>query len=191
MIADGLIPYLRHYHGDKINLFFDPEAVLEKENWRWMEESGTMITPLSEELDGLEAIDDDYDFTVAPTGIGLNLDINNNTNDNDNVVDNFATQTSDAEQAALSRLNLVVTGADTDSVSTLGNSSTPANLQRARISNMLAIRSAQSGTSSVTDTSIDSRMTAIEQRINSMEESITSSLEASMARLLERMSSSS
>ena len=80
-----------------------------------------------------------------------------------------------------------MTGADTDSVSTLGNPSTPANIRRARVSNMIAIRTAQSGTSSVTDSSLDSRMSAIEQRINSMETSITNSLEASMARLLERM----
>ena len=39
----------------------------------------------------------------------------------------------------------------------------------------------------MTDTSMDSRMSAIEQRINSMEESITNSLEVSMVRLLERI----
>ena len=146
-----------------------------------------MITPLSEELDGLEAIDDDYDFTVAPEEGSQEFDTNNNMNNNDHVVENMVTQTSNAKQAALARLNLVVTGVDTDSVSTLGNPTTPANLQRARVYNMLAIRSAQSGTSSMTDTSMDSRMPAIEQRINSMEESITNSLKASMARLLERI----
>ena len=102
-----------------------------------------MITPLSEELDGLEAIDDDYDFAVAPEEGSQEFDTNNNMNNNDHVVENMMTQTSNAEQVALARLNLVVTGVDTGSVSTLGNPTTPANLQRARVSNMLAIRSTQ------------------------------------------------
>ena len=51
MIIDGLIPYLQHQYGDQVNLFFDPEALSEKERWHWDEEKGTMITPLSKELD--------------------------------------------------------------------------------------------------------------------------------------------
>jgi hypothetical protein len=187
MIVDGLIPYLQYHHGEKIHSFFDPEAVIDKEKWTWNEETGTMITPLSEELDGLEAIDDDYDFTVTETQSSRNEENDETLNNNNMNTNNTSSQRESAEDAALARLNLVMTGADTDSVSTLGNPSTPANIRRDRVSNMIAIRTAQSGTSSVTDSSLDSRMSAIEQRINSMETSITNSLEASMARLLERM----
>ena len=31
MIVEGLIPFLQHEHGEVVNLFFDPEAVIEKE----------------------------------------------------------------------------------------------------------------------------------------------------------------
>ena len=95
-----------------------------------------------------------------------------------------------AEEAALARLNMVVTGNETDSVSTLGNPMTPAKLQKARLSSMIPIRTSPSGTSSITDSSMTSRMTAIEQRISSMEESITQSLEVSMAKIIEKMNSS-
>ena len=72
---------------------------------------------------------------------------------------------------------------------TLGNLTTPANLQKARVSNMIAIKTGQFGTSSVTDNSMDSKMSAIEQRIFFMEETITQSLNMSMAKIIEKMSS--
>ena len=183
MIIDGLIPYLQYEHGDAVNLFFDPEAVLEKEKWEWNDEKGTIINPLSKELDGLEAIDEDYDFTVAG-----NEDDKSNSNKSSNIEPNEIHKES-AEERALARLNMVVTGEDTDSVSTLGNPVTPASIQRARLSGMIPIRTAQSGTSSITDSSMSSRMSAIEKRIMTMEETITQSLENSMTKIIEKMKS--
>ena len=191
MIVDGLIPYLRHHHGDKVNLFFDPQAVIEKENWKWDEETYTLISPLSEELDGLETIDDDYDFTLVQSEGSKNEKTKDTTNGGEGENNNVTTQRPTAEDAALTRLNLVVTGADTDSVSTLGNPASPGNIQKAKFSNMLAIRTAQSGTSSITESSLDSRMTTIEQRISSMEQSFTNSLEKFMANLIEKMTTPS
>ena len=191
MIVDGLIPYLRHHHGDKVNLFLDPQAVIEKENWKWDEETYTLISPLSEELDGLETIDDDYDFTLVQSEGSKNEKTKDTTNGEEGEINNVTTLRPTAEDAALTRLNLVVTGADTDSVSTLGNPASPGNIQKAKFSNMLAIRTTQSGTSSITEFSLDSRMTTIEQRISSMEKSFTNSLERFMSNLIEKMTTPS
>ena len=65
MIADGIIPYLVHEHGDKVLQFFDPGAVREKVDWVWDSEKRTIINPLSRELDELEIGDNDYDFSIA------------------------------------------------------------------------------------------------------------------------------
>ena len=189
MIVDGLIPYLQYQYDNTINLFFDPEAVVEKEQWQWDNEKGIMITPLSEELDGLDAIDNDYDFTVAmQDGQDFSEVIEGNR---DNGKEDGNNNKTTAEEQALARLNLIVTGKDTDSVSTLGNPMTPANLKKARMSNMISIRTSQTDTSSVTNTSIDTRMSVIEQRISSMEQTITNSLEISMAKIMEKMSTTS
>ena len=118
-----------------------------------------MITPLSKELDGLDAIVDDYDSTAIAQE-------SNDCQEESNVeqgteVDLNKTTKLAAEELALARLNLVVTGNDTDSVSTLGNPMTPTSLKKARMSNMISIRTSQTGTSSVTNTSIDTRMSVI------------------------------
>ena len=182
MIIDGILPYLQYHHGSRVNLFFDPEAVIEKEDWRWDDEKGVTITPLSDELEGLETIDDDYNFIAIEGEDYNNLREKENTN-------NELKMTS-AEESAVAKLNLVVTGKDEDSVSTIGNPMTPANLKRAQISNMIAIRTNQSGSSSVTDISLDTRMSVIEQRIMTMEQTITRNLEKSMTKLMERMTAS-
>ena len=148
-----------------------------------------MITPLSKELDGLDAIDDDYDSTAIAQE-------SNDCREESNVEqgtegDMNKTTKLSAEELALARLNLVVTGNDTDSVSTLGNPMTPASLKKARMTNMISIRTSQTDTSSVTDTSIDTRMSVIEQRISSMEQAITTSLEFSMAKIIEKIATSS
>ena len=150
-----------------------------------------MISPLSEELEGLETIDDDYDFTLVQTEVSTNEEKKDTLNGRESDSNKVTTQRSAVEDAALTRLNMIVTGTDTDSVSTLGNPASPDNIQKAKFSNMLAIRTAQSGASSITELSIDSRMTNIEQRINTMEKSFTNSLENFMAKLIEKMCSPS
>ena len=49
---------------------------------------------------------------------------------------------------------------------------------------MMQVRTGQSNTSSVTDTSMGSRMSVIEQHIASMETSITHSLEKAIAEII-------
>ena len=189
MIIDGIIPYLQHEYGEQVNLFFDPEAVIEKEKWEWNEKKGILITPLSKELEGLEALDDDYNFSTQMLGKEQQENREETMNDNNKLkTDTRKRNKSAAEELALARLNLVVTGEDNDSVSTLGNPMTPASVQKAKISNMIPLRTARSNASSITESSINSRMTAIEQRIESMEESITQSLEKTMEKIIDRMS---
>jgi len=33
MIADGLITFLQYHYGEEVYEFFDPDAVVEKEDW--------------------------------------------------------------------------------------------------------------------------------------------------------------
>ena len=47
MVTDGLIPFLCHKYGDKIYQCFDPEAVVDKEEWFWDEGKNTIINRLS------------------------------------------------------------------------------------------------------------------------------------------------
>ena len=186
MIINGLIPYLKHKYGEEVNVFFDPEAVIEKDNWQWDEEKGILINPLSKELDGIEEMDDDYDFTGEEQESGK-VEYNNKVSDDKEVHQgNSQIQKPSAEDVAITKLNLIVTGADTDSVSTLGNPATPSIRQKATTTNMMQAITGQSSISSVTETSMDSKISAIEQRISSMEKSITYSLEKAIAEITKK-----
>ena len=186
MIINGLIPYLKHKYGEEVNVFFDPEAVIEKENWQWDEEKGILINPLSKELDGIEEMDDDYDFTGEEQESGK-VEYNNKVSDDKEVhQSNSQIQKPSAEDVAITKLNLIVTGADTDSVSTLGNPATPSIIQKATTTNMMQAITGQSSISSVTETSMDSKISAIEQRISLMEKSITYSLEKAIAEITKK-----
>ena len=65
MIADGIIPFLVYDYGEEALQFFDLEVVAEKAEWKWDSVKKTIINPLSREMDELEIVDNDYDFSVA------------------------------------------------------------------------------------------------------------------------------
>ena len=64
MIADGIIPYIIHHHGIEASSFFDPDALLEKQDWQWDAATMSIVNPLSAELDGLEKLDNDFVFDM-------------------------------------------------------------------------------------------------------------------------------
>ena len=62
MVADGIIPYLLYYYPIDVLKFFDPEAVIEKEDWYWYPEKKVIVNPLSKSMDALKTADWDYSF---------------------------------------------------------------------------------------------------------------------------------
>ena len=177
MIADGIIPYLVECYGDKVLQFFDPEAVKEKEEWKWDVETKSIINPLSREMDGLEAMDNDYDFSVVADlgspSAGEAKDVEESGNDGKMT----------AQELALSKMNLVLTGQDEDSVSTLGNPMSPGHLSRRTRSSLMA---ASSGTSVRSSVTMDTRMTAVEDQINAMEVNLKKGIDESLASFIEK-----
>ena len=131
-------------------------------------------------------MDDDYDFTGEEQESGKEGYNNKVSDDKDVHQNNSQIQKPSAEDLAITKLNLIVTGADTDSVSTLGNPATPSMRQKATTTNMMQAITGQSSISSVTETSMDSKISAIEQRISSMEKSITYSLEKAIAEITKK-----
>ena len=134
-----------------MNQFFDPDAVVEKDEWRWDDEKGTIINPLSKELDGLEAIDKDYDFSVAQEEAAPKAKENDGAEAPKTSEENAATtpKIQTAEELALSRMNMIVTGGSVDSVSTMGNPLSPPNLRNMRASMLLPANATPSGNSTV------------------------------------------
>ena len=192
MIIDGLLPYLQFHHGERVNQFFDPEVVVEKEEWRWDDEKNTIINPLSKELDGLDKMDNDYDFSVINDSIqpaSQATKPNEKEGGANSTPSNGVQVPLTAEQLALQRMNMVVTGGDTDSVSTMGNPLSPANIRAARATMMIPAREILTGGSSVTDLTIDSRVSALESHISAMEENITKRMENTLEKFFTRMNS--
>ena len=126
------------------------------------------MNPLSKELDGLEAVDMDYDFSVAGEGeIGKRTKLKS--------VDETGDK-KDRTPAVLAaeRLNMVITGGDEDSVSTMGNPLSPAHL-KAYKSSLLPVGSGSSVTSS--SSTINTRMSAMESQMQRMENSMNNVFE--------------
>ena len=88
-----------------------------------------------------------------------------------------------AQELALSKMNLVLTGQDADSVSTLGNQASSANVSRRSRSSLMAAHSGASAKSSVT---MDSRMTAVEDQISAMEVNLKKRFDDSLASFFEK-----
>lgn len=180
MIADGIIPYLEHLYGETVFEFFDPEAIVEKEEWFWDEEKNCIVNPLSKELDILEQLDSDYDFSQVGETVGTK-------NNGGAISDGFVVPKTAAELAA-ARLNMVVAGDDVDSVSTLGNPLSPARIREHQVSSLLpAAVGMSSGASVLTTGTIDTRMSAMEQTMQSMAVEMEHKFEASMEKFFERM----
>ena len=180
MIADGLIPYLHHHYGDMIYSFFDPEAVVAKEEWFWDAVNNTIVNPLSKELDGLENVDDDYDFTVAGQDVaaaGVKV-----------VDSNGDKGPPTAAELAATRLNMVVTGGDDDSVSTMGNPLTPARIRAYQQSSVFPVSFGVNSAASVnTSGTMDTRMTAMEETMQTMAVDMEKKFDASIDKFFARM----
>ena len=71
--------------------------------------------------------------------------------------------TETAAELATTRLNLVVTGEDKDSVSTLGNPLSPAHLRARNVSSLLPIIDLSSKTSVQSSTTLGTRISVMEQ----------------------------
>ena len=180
MIADGLIPYLHHHYGDMIYAFFDPEAVVAKEDWVWDAKNNTIVNPLSKELDGLENVDDDYDFTVVGQDVeaaGVGIAVSTGV---------AAPQT--AAELAAARLNMVVTGEDNDSVSTLGNPLSPAKLKAYQQSSVFPVSFGVTSDASVhSSCTMDTRMTAMEETMQTMAVDMEKRFDASIDKFFARL----
>ena len=179
MIADGLIPYLQAHHGDVVLEFFDPEAVVMKEDWYWDADTKTIVNPLSKELDGLEAMDADLDFSGM-----VEEDKQMAVGGEAGVVLNTA-----AEMAA-ARLNMVVTGGEEDSVSTMGNPLSPDRLKQIRAAAMLPASAGISwggGDSVQSSATMDTRMSTMEQTVATMVGEMEKKFDDRMDKFFHRM----
>ena len=180
MIADGLIPYLEHHHGNSVYEFFDPEAVVEKEEWYWDEDKQTIVNPLSKELEVLEKLDDDYDFSKV-------MNAERKKDKGGAMSEGFVAPKTAAELAA-ARLNMIVAGDDEDSVSTLGNPLSPAKIRAHQVSSLLPAAVGMSGGASVlTSGTLDTRMSAMEQTMQSMAVDMEQRFDASIEKFFARL----
>ena len=188
MIADGLIPFLAFKYGDEVYEFFDPDAVVEKEDWFWDEDKKTIVNPLSKELDGLEAMDNDYDFSVAPTE-----EIKKGGKVPGAMSSGYVPPKTAAELAA-ARLNMVVTGGDEDSVSTLGNPLSPSRLRQSIASSLLpsapGVAWGTGVSASASVQSMDTRLSTMEQTMQSLAVDMEKKFESSMEKFFIRMQAS-
>ena len=174
MIVDGLIPYLTHKHGDVVHQFFDPEAVIDKADWEWDDTNGIIINPLSRELDGLDEVDKDYDFSVAF------LDKDNSTPSA--VMSPSPTETTSPSAAALalSHMNLVLAGQESDSVSSMGNPLSPAQKKDIVSSHMQSLEFQSAGASVRSEMTLDSRVSALEENIVQLETNLKQTFNESL-----------
>ena len=183
MIADGLIPYLEYHYDSRIYEFFDPEAVTEKSEWKWDPTTKTIINPLSRELEGLDAIDEDYNFSE-------------NTSFSISPAKETAQSAKEGEAhvpaatLAANRLNMVLAGEDADSVSTLGNPLSPSIPRSPPASTLLPVEGVSSAKSVQSEVTLDTRVSVIEQKLDSMEASLKSTMSATLDSFLAKMQAS-
>ena len=187
MIVDGLIPFLEFKYGKEIYEFFDPEAVVEKEDWYWDDNKRTIINPLSKEMDGVEAMDNDYDFSVAQLQAEKK-----NIKAPGAMSEGFVPPKTAAELAA-ARLNMIVTGGDEDSVSTLGNPLSPEKIRQHVISSLLpaapsVYASANASVHSAgTIATMDTRLSTMELTMQSLAVDMEKKFDSSMNKFFERL----
>ena len=184
MIADGIIPYLKHGYGSKVTSFFDPEVVAEKEDWIWDPAQKVIINPLSKQLDVLEGLDLDYNFESMEEDEGEDKDEKEKKERRTE-----SNGKSTPEELALARMNLVLNGRDDDSVSTLGSPlrRSGKTVEKVTGQGMITINRSSPSNSIQSAMTMDSRVTALEEQITSMETSISNKMEASFAMLLARL----
>jgi len=130
-------------------------------------------------LDGLEVGDNNYDFSV----------FHEEKNKKKDVIGGVKTLKEAAELAA-ARLNMVVTGGDEDSVSTLGNPLSPAKIRQQVASSVLpAAPGVSRGDSASVQSGVmmDTRLSAMEQIMQTLAEDIEKRFEDSMDRFFNRI----
>ena len=170
MIAEGIMPYLRHFYGNKVDQFFDPEAVVSKNEWHWNEKTKCIINPLSKELDALEDGDKDYLFDNSiPTS-------------NDPI---HAENPITPQELALSKMNLLINDKDEDSVSTLGGSprsfATPINSKAQTPTQTTPVLSSTASVHS--EATLESRLSAMETNLNEFKGSIKNTFQETIKEL--------
>ena len=171
MIAEGIMPYLRHFHGNNVDQFFDPEAVISKNEWYWDEKEKCIINPLSKELDALEDGDKDYLFAE-------------HTIPNDSTPE-LTDSPITPQELALSRMNLLINNKDEDSVSTLGGS--PKLLAKTKDKHthpMIKTTPGLTSTASVTSAiTLETRLSEMETNLNEFKGSIKSTFQETIKEL--------
>ena len=171
MIAEGIMPYLRHFHGNNVDQFFDPEAVISKNEWYWDEKEKCIINPLSKELDALEDGDKDYLFAE-------------HTIPNDSTPE-LTDSPITPQELALSRMNLLINNKDEDSVSTLGGS--PKSFAKTKDKHthpMIQTTPGLTSTASVASgTSLETRLSEMETNLNEFKGSIKSTFQETIKEL--------
>ena len=181
MISDGIIPYILYHYGVEARSFFDPDALIEKEEWSWDTETKSIVNPLSTELETVEKIDGDYSFDLAMIE-GANA----------KPAEALVKSTPTAQELAIARMNVLINtqGADDESVSTMG--SAPVSVSGNLIS-MSPGKSPQktpranNAASVLSSNSYESRLTAVEDRIGSMENNLKESFQASIKDLVAQL----
>ena len=122
-------------------------------------------------------MDMDYDFSV--TG-----NIDTNAKDTEHQIKNTDKKDLTPTDLIAKKLNLVLAGKDTDSVSTLGNPLSPSNLGQKNISTLLGTNITPTSSSVLTENTLDSRVTAIEEQITKMEENLSKGLAGTIEKTL-------
>jgi len=180
MVADGIIPYLLHYYPPEILQFFDPEAVIEKEDWYWDPDKNVIVNPLSKAMDALETGDCDYSFV--------------DTSETKEVppVSKTAFEQLTPQELAMANMNLVIGGQCDDSVSTLGTKLRSPHRTKGgpgMIAGMVGQHVALSGASVTSSATMESRITVIESKLSKldgMEESIVASIQSTLKNMLKQ-----
>ena len=180
LIVQALIPYMIHHHGEGMKDFFDPNMLLEKDDWKWNEETKILDNPHTRAIDAIEGVDLDYDFKDhEPVEI------------HDIIPATFQPESPSRTNITSTHLDRILAGAEADSVSTLGNPHTPGH----KSSSSIAITTGSTNSSLSPSlsghsiASIDSRVSNIEEKINNLEVSLTNTIQRSMAEAMRNLQS--
>ena len=176
LIVQALIPYMLYHYGEAIKDFFDPNMLLDKDDWRWDEDTKTLDNPQNRAIDEIEGADLDYDFKDYEE-----------SDTQDIATAPFSPGTNTAANLTATHLDRVLAGAEVDSVSTLGNPNTPYKFSHSTIGTSIGSNNSSLSPRSMSGqsiASIDSRVSNIENKINSLEATLTETIKNSMAEVM-------
>ena len=171
-----------NHHWKGIKDFFDPNMLLEKEDWTWNERDKTLNNPQTRTIEGIDKADMDYDFKEH-----VLMNVPESFQDMPLPLSGF----SQAADLTATHLDRVLAGVEVDSVSTLGNPHTPGRKYTPQsISTTTGNSSSPSQSlSGHSYASIDSRVSNIETQINSLEAKLTNTIKSSMESVLQHLKS--